>query len=79
MKTQEQLIEESLELVKSCVNDLNKALDGYHQSLNDRVKFLKLLGAYYDCDPNTMQAIVDLEAELSDLKKREGESDGPED
>lgn len=59
MKTQEQLIEESLELVKRCVNDLDEALDGYYQNL---------LRAY--CDPNTMQAIVDLEAELSDFKKR---------
>ena len=55
----EQNVADSLEEVKKCVNELNEALDNYYQNL---------LQVY--CDPNITQAIVDLEAELSDFQKR---------
>jgi len=74
MKTQEQLIaesleqvEESLEQVERCINDLDEALDSYYQNLLLRLCLMK---SHPDCHPNIMQAIVDLEAELSDFKKR---------
>ena len=58
-KMTEKLVAQSLEEVKKCVAELDNALDDYYQHL-----------LQVHCDPNIKQAIVNLEVELSDFKKR---------